>query len=169
VGKAGHITDDYKAMLKDMIMADLPKDALLALLEAIPSCPSACVPSTPVITQLNSIKTNSTHCIEKGGGKRLRPKRLLPAGVKARYLENGEVVHEEKTPTDLAKYLRIKQAKFVLTGHEWDGTTYGTEGYRTTVHAFTTNGYEVDIGDGWGEYKKEFTKPYAKFDVRKGV
>ena len=39
MGKAGHITENYRAILKEMIMKDLPKDALLAVLDAIPSYP----------------------------------------------------------------------------------------------------------------------------------
>lgn len=87
---------------------------------------------------------------------------LLSPGVRARYLEGEKVVTIANTPTALARKLQIRPARFVLTGHPWDGKTYGTEGYRTTVHAFEQNGYAVDIGDG-----KEDAKPYPKFDVRK--
>jgi hypothetical protein len=94
-------------------------------------------------------------------------KRLLSPGVKARYIQGGNIVFSDSTPTGLAQKLKIRPAKYVLGGHPWDNTTFGTEGYRTTVHSFTANGYEVDIGDGWGQYTKEETKPYSKFDARK--
>jgi len=79
------------------------------------------------------------------------------------------VVLEENTPSSLAMALKIRPAKYVLTGHDWDGITYGTEGYHTTLHAFTANGYEVDIGNGWGQYSDEYEKPYSRFDVRKST
>jgi hypothetical protein len=87
---------------------------------------------------------------------------LLHPGVMARYLEGEKEVLVAITPTALSRLLKIRPARFVLTGHPWDGKTYGTEGYRTTVHAFEENGYAVDIGDG-----REDIKPYPKFDVRK--
>ncbi|AII60220.1 hypothetical protein X793_05575 [Dehalococcoides mccartyi CG4] len=94
-------------------------------------------------------------------------KRLLRIGVRARHIQNGLVTILANTPNELAIKLKIRPAKYVLRGKQWDGVTYGVEGYRTILHAFTSNGYEVDIGDGWGQYLKEEIKPYDKFDVRK--
>lgn len=95
--------------------------------------------------------------------------RPIRHGVLARYLEGDKLVSSKTTPTALAETLHIRPAKFVLRHCPWDHVTYGTEGYRTTVHAFKANGFEVDIGNGWGQYKNEEIKPYAKFDVRKAL
>jgi len=61
MGNAGHITDDYRAMLEHYIMQDSSKDVLLAILKVIPSCPSACAPFEPVIAKIDSIKANSIY------------------------------------------------------------------------------------------------------------
>lgn len=47
--KDGGITDNYRTMLRNFIMADLPKDALLAIVEAIPSYPEKTIVIEPAM------------------------------------------------------------------------------------------------------------------------
>jgi hypothetical protein len=55
----GHITEDYREILKNLILRKTSSDTLLAVLGAIPPCPSACVPLTPFRTQVNSINNRT--------------------------------------------------------------------------------------------------------------
>lgn len=60
MGKAGHITENYRAILKEMIMKDLPKDALLAVLKAIPSYPEKPNAIEPAV-QAKPKRSNGRH------------------------------------------------------------------------------------------------------------
>jgi hypothetical protein len=159
------ISDESWDRLKNWAtpLEDTPDDAVRKVLDAAEAYKKGALFNLETKTQTIPLPISE--------GKRIPlrepTKRLLRSGVYARYFEGEKVIITEDTPTALAKALHIRPAKFVLGGRQWDGMTYGTEGYRTTTHAFTTNGFEVDIGEGWGKYAKEDIKPYAKFDARR--
>ncbi len=151
------------------IIFALPRSQRVVLKKIIDTFPENTSPENDLVSPVN--QPPAIEAQRRVGSRPIRGpvEHVLKPGVNAKYLE-GEMVKDEKTnPTALAKTLGIRPAKFVLTGHPWDGKTFGTIGYRTILHAFTANGYGVDIGDGWGQYKKEKIKPYAKFDVRRMI
>ncbi|MFA5761064.1 MAG: hypothetical protein WC877_04820 [Dehalococcoidales bacterium] len=114
----------------------------------------------------NQKQYNSTNQTKNRTKK--HPSRILSPNVKARYLKDNTVLITADTPAGLAILLKIRPKPFEPIGtRHWNGVTLGVQGYRTVLDAFITNGYELDIGDGWGQYKNEYNKPYVKFDVRK--
>jgi hypothetical protein len=150
--KTGFITEDYRKALIEMITKDYSKESLLTFIKTIPR-----YPYDPYLESVKEVKSIGTS-VGRRPGERRPPERILRPGDKARYLENGRVVYEANTPNALAIILKIPRH---------NGKTIGVQGYRTILHAFTANNYEVDIGEGWGDYSNEYNKPYRKFDVRK--